>query len=202
MTELFYDLNWDQPVGPRTSTRRGRGPRGRDHGRPGSDPVITVADAELAELRNRLAATRWPQPYPGTAPGDWTGGTAVDELRRLASYWAAATTGAGTKPRSTLCPGGQRTWPERSLAGASQPVSYLRFDAEQGGNLPLVLTNGWPSSFLELVGLARRLSTPSRWGGDPGGAFTVIVPCLPGFPFSPQPPALPARCPRTSCGIG
>ena len=69
--------------------------------------MITVADAELAELRNRLAATRWPQPYPGTAPGDWTGGTAADELRRLVSYWAAGYDWrTSTKPRSTPCPGG------------------------------------------------------------------------------------------------
>ena len=123
----------------------------------------------------------------------------MDELRRLVSNGWPAITGAGTKPRSTLCPGGQRTWPP----SPSGPTGAdLRFDAEQGGNLPLVLTNGWPSSFLELVGLARRLSTPSRWGGDPGGTFTVIVPCLPGFPFSRSRLPCPARCPRMSCGIG
>ena len=160
--------------------------------------MITVADAELAELRNRLAATRWPQPYPGTAPGDWTGGTAADELRRLVSYWAAGYDWRRHEAAINALP-----WAAADLAGAGQPVYYLRFDAEPAQDeaagtrpaLPLILTNGWPSSFLELVGLARRLSTPSRWGGDPGGAFTVVVPCLPGFPFSPQPPALPGPVP-------
>jgi pimeloyl-ACP methyl ester carboxylesterase len=69
-------------------------------------------------------------------------------------------------------------------------VHYLRFDAERDGALPILLANGWPSSFLELTGLADRLSTPSRYGGRPDDAFTVVVPSLPGFGLSPQRPAL------------
>ncbi|MFK8850963.1 epoxide hydrolase [Streptomyces sp. Ac-502] len=76
------------------------------------------------------------------------------------------------------------------------PVHYLRFDSERPGALPLVLTNGWPSSFLELIALARRLAAPSRYGGDAADAFTVIVPSLPGFAFSPQRPSL-AESPQT-----
>ena len=137
-----------------------------------------------------MRATRWPAPYPGTAPGDWTAGTDAGELRRLVGYWAS-----GYDWRQHEAGLNSLPWRVAELAAPGQPLYYLRFDAEQPGNLPLVLTNGWPSSFLELVGLARRLSTPSRWGGDPGGAFTVIVSCLPGFPFSPQPPALPGPVP-------
>jgi Epoxide hydrolase N terminus len=51
-------------------------------------------------------------------------------------------------------------------------VHYLRFDAERGGALPIVLTNGWPSTFLELTDLARRLAAPSQYGGNPQDAFT------------------------------
>jgi pimeloyl-ACP methyl ester carboxylesterase len=152
--------------------------------------VIEVSDQELAELRDRLRATRWPEPYPGTAPGDWTAGTDAGELRRLVSYWASGYDWRHHEVELNSLP-----WRVAELAGADQPLYYLRFDAEQAGNLPLVLTNGWPSSFLELVGLARRLSVPSGGGGDPAGAFTVIVPCLPGFPVSPQPTALPGPVP-------
>ncbi len=53
-----------------------------------------------------------------------------------------------------------------------------------------MLTNGWPSSALEMVPLAERLSSPSRFGGDAADAVTVIVPALPGFPFSPQRPRI------------
>jgi pimeloyl-ACP methyl ester carboxylesterase len=150
--------------------------------------LIAVADAELAELRSRLQATRWPPPYPGTAPGDWSAGTAADLLQRLVSYWASGYDWRRHEAAINALP-----WGKADLAGAGQPLYYLRFDAERpGDHLPLVLTNGWPSSFLELVGLARRLS---QGDGGPGDAFTVIVPCLPGFPFSPQPPELPGLVP-------
>lgn len=74
-------------------------------------------------------------------------------------------------------------------------VFYLRFEAELPSALPIVLTHGWPGSFLELTGLAQRLAAPSRHGGVAGDAFTVIVPALPGFPFSPQRPDLPPATP-------
>lgn len=58
-----------------------------------------------------------------------------------------------------------------------------------------MLTNGWPSSFLELTGLAQRLATPSAFGGQVENAFTVIVPSIPGFGFSAQQPTLLAAAP-------
>ena len=74
-------------------------------------------------------------------------------------------------------------------------MRYLRFDAETSGALPLVLTHGWPSSVLELTALAERLARPSRHGGRAGDAFTVIVPALPGYAFTPQRPSLPPDLP-------
>lgn len=94
----------------------------------------------------------------------WQAGTEVGELRRLVEYWAD---------------------------GSSTPVHYLRFDGECPDAVPIVLTHGWPSTFLELVGLARRLAQPSQHGVVAVDAFTVIVPSLPGYPFSSQRPALP-----------
>ena len=151
--------------------------------------MITVADAELAELRNRLAATCWPQPYPRTAPGDWTVGTAVDELRRLVSDWAAGYDWRRDEAAINARPWGQRTWPERA-----DRCIYLRFDAEQGGNLSLS-GDEW---------LAEQL--PGTGGAGPATVDAVTLVqrpraaidrdrCLPGFPFSPKPPALPGPVP-------
>ena len=80
--------------------------------------------------------------------------------------------------------------PSRFAEIGGMTVHYLRFDAERAGAPAILLANGWPSSFLELTGLAERLSAPSRHGGDPQAAFTVVVPSLPGFGLSPQRPAL------------
>jgi pimeloyl-ACP methyl ester carboxylesterase len=111
----------------------------------------------------------------------WTAGTDQVELRRLVSYWADGFDWEAQQRRINELP-----WCSATISGT--PVSYLRFDAEAPEALPIILTNGWPSTSLEFVELARRLASPSAYGGDEGDSFTVIVPALPGFPFSPQRP--------------
>jgi pimeloyl-ACP methyl ester carboxylesterase len=128
--------------------------------------LLAVPDVDLDDLRARLRGTRWARPWP---VAEWQAGTDDAELRRLVTYWASGYD--------------------------CTPVHYLRFDAERDGALPIVLTNGWPSTFLELTELARRLSAPSQYGGRPQDAFTVIVPSIPGFTFSPQRPSLQAALP-------
>ncbi|HEX8008396.1 MAG TPA: epoxide hydrolase [Trebonia sp.] len=152
-------------------------------------PVLRVPDADLEELRSRLRGTRWPRPWPGQdAGGGWDAGTDAGELRRLVRYWAQGYDWRAQEAAINALPG-----QVSSLDGTD--VFYLRYDAEAPGALPIVLTHGWPSSFLELTGLAQRLASPSRHGGDAGDAFTVIVPALPGFPLSPQRPTLPPATP-------
>ncbi|WP_199176645.1 epoxide hydrolase family protein, partial [Subtercola sp. Z020] len=107
------------------------------------------------------------------------------ELRRLVDYWR-----------------GGYDWREHERAINALPshladidgtaVHYVRLEGEHPDALPIVLTHGWPSSFLELVGLGRRLARPSEYGGRAEESFTVIIPSLPGFAFSPQRPELPA----------
>ncbi|WP_329139967.1 epoxide hydrolase [Streptomyces sp. NBC_01476] len=145
-----------------------------------SPPLISVTDTELDELRARLRHTRWPTPWPTEG---WAAGTEQGELRRLVAHWAD---GYDWRAQEAAI----NALPSRFADIDGTAVHYLRFDAEHPGALPVVLTNGWPSSVLELVGLARRLATPSRYGGAPEDAFTVIVPSLPGFAFSPQRPVL------------
>lgn len=74
-------------------------------------------------------------------------------------------------------------------------VHYLKFDGESPAATPIVLTNGWPSTFFEMVELAQRLATPSRFGTADELCFTAIVPSLPGFTFSSQRSTLPADLP-------
>ncbi|GAB2793857.1 epoxide hydrolase family protein [Streptomyces daliensis] len=143
-------------------------------------PVISVSDAELYDLRARLRSTRWPRPWPIEG---WAAGTDTAELRRLVAYWAD---GYDWRHHETAV----NALPSHFADIEGTPVHYCRYDGERPDALPLVLTHGWPSSFLELTALAERLAHPSRYGGRPADAFTVIVPSLPGFAFSPQRPAL------------
>nr|WP_271417082.1 epoxide hydrolase N-terminal domain-containing protein [Streptomyces lienomycini] len=73
--------------------------------------------------------------------------------------------------------------PHHTAAIGGTPVHCLRFDGEQPGVLPIVLTHGSPSTFLELTDLARRLAEPPQHGGDASDVFTVVAPSLPGYAF-------------------
>jgi pimeloyl-ACP methyl ester carboxylesterase len=147
---------------PGSVARMGAGPR---------PFTIAVPDAALDDLRRRLAATRWPQPIPGSET--WDLGTQEATLRRLAARWAdgydwrAAERALNALPHFVV-----------DLDGA--PVHYVHLrGASDAPSFPLVLTHGWPGSFLEHVGLAQRLAERS---------FDVVVPSLPGFGFSAQRP--------------
>jgi pimeloyl-ACP methyl ester carboxylesterase len=148
--------------------------------------MVAVADTELDDLRSRLRHTRWPTGWPVSG---WEAGTDAGELRRLVAYWAD---GYDWRAHEAAI----NTLPSHLADIDGTPVHYLRFDGERPDALPIVLTNGWPSSFLELAALARRLASPSRHGGQAADAFTVIVPSLPGFAFSPQRRSL-TRPPQT-----
>ncbi|PPF50347.1 hydrolase [Clavibacter michiganensis] len=146
-----------------------------------TDPLpLDVSDADLDDLRDRIRRTRWAPAWPVEG---WEAGTDQALLRRLAGVWADGFDWRAREREIRALP-----WAVADLDGT--PVSYLRFDAERPGRLPVILTNGWPSTALELVGLAERLSEPSRSGGDPDDAVTVVVPALPGFPFSPARPRI------------
>jgi len=142
--------------------------------------LLDVPEAELDDLRARLRGTRWATSWP---LGGWDAGVDGEELHRLVDHWAS--TYDWRKHEAAI-----NALPSRFADVDGLTVHYLRFDAERAGAPAILLANGWPSSFLELTGLAERLSAPSRYGGDPQAAFTVVVPSLPGFGLSPQRPAL------------
>ena len=146
---------------------------------------MDVTETELTDLQYRLRHTRWATPWP---IAQWEAGTDEDELRRLAAYWADGYDWRANEAALNALP-----WHSAVIAGAE--VRYLRYDGEQGDALPIVLTNGWPSTVLELAGFAERLANPSRFGGMAADAFTVIVPALPGFGFSAQREGLPDTVP-------
>ncbi|WP_433534518.1 epoxide hydrolase [Micromonospora sp. CA-249363] len=109
-------------------------------------------------------------------------------MARLARYWAdgfdwrAQEAAINALPQFTV-----------SIDGAR--VHLVRLRGEGPRPMPIVLTHGWPSTFLELTQLGDRLANPSRYGGDPADAFDVVIPSLPGFAFSEPRPGWPAEPP-------
>ncbi|MGW4498297.1 epoxide hydrolase family protein [Micromonospora sp. NPDC004336] len=140
--------------------------------------TIDVPDELLADLAERLARTRFPRP---TASG-WRAGTDPGYLRELVTYWRTAFDWRARERELNALPHYTATLDERR-------VHFVHIRAASGtpAPLPLVLTHGWPSSFVEMLPLAARLADPAAHGGEPDDAFDVVIPSLPGFVFSELP---------------
>jgi pimeloyl-ACP methyl ester carboxylesterase len=143
---------------------------------------IDVPEAALADLRDRLARTRWPD---RETVDDWSQGIPLDYVKELCGYWAerydwrrceAALNGWGTS-RARLDGGG----PE------ALGIHFLHVRSPNEDALPLVLTHGWPGSVVEFSKVIGPLTDPAAHGGDPADAFHVVCPTLPGYGFSDKP---------------
>lgn len=139
--------------------------------------TLHIADRELADLRERLARTRWPDQTPGEP---WAHGTDLAWLQGLVEYWRNEFDWRAAEARLNDDP--QFLAP---LGGID--LHFLHVPGRGPDPLPLLLSHGWPGSVFELLDLIPRLTDPARFGGDPADAFTVVAPSLPGFGLSFRP---------------
>jgi len=138
---------------------------------------IDVAQAVLDDLRARLARVRWPDEVAGA---DWEYGTDPAYLRELVTYWHDRFDWRAQETALNRFPHFRAT-----VAGVG--LHFIRARGQGPRPLPLLLTHGWPDSFLRMVKLIPLLTDPAAHGGDPADAFDVIVPSIPGFGFSDRP---------------
>jgi pimeloyl-ACP methyl ester carboxylesterase len=144
-----------------------------------SDFRIDIPDDVLADLRERIARTRFTS---ASAAQPWEAGTDPGYLRSLLAYWADGFDWRKTESELNLLP-------HHTADVAGQRIHFVhvraarRPDGAGRGPLPLILTHGWPSSFVEMLPLIPPLTDPAR----PGGAFDLVIPSLPGFLFSELP---------------
>ena len=134
-------------------------------------------EAAVDDLRLRLTHTRWPDEIPGSG---WQYGVDLTYMRQLCDYWR-----------------NQFDWKAQvemlsafhHYRGTVDGIG-IHFIHERGkgpGPIPLILTHGWPGSFLEMLKIIPLLTDPANHGGDPAISFDVVVPSLPGFGFSDRP---------------
>jgi len=135
---------------------------------------LHVPDAVLADLRERLARTRWPD-EPPLAP--WSTGASVEYLKQLVEYWQ--TRFDWRAQEAELNRFRQFTVP---LAGID--LHFIHEPGRGPNPVPLLLSHGWPGSIVEFTELVPMLTDPARFGGDPRDAFTVVAPSLPGYTLS------------------
>src|SRR5687767_14819230 len=133
--------------------------------------TLHLPEEALADLRERLARTRFADPTPGPP---WAYGTDVGYLRELVGYWQGGFDWRAQEARLNAFP--QYTVPLHGIE-----LHYLHVPGQGPAPCPLLLVHGWPGSVFEFLELIPRLADPARFGGDPGDAFTVVAPSLPGF---------------------
>jgi microsomal epoxide hydrolase len=139
--------------------------------------TLHVPDDAIADLRERLARTR----FPDQAPGDpWAYGTDVEYLRQLVEYWRTGFDWRAEEARLNAFP--QFKAPLHGI-----DLHFLHVPGQGPDPCPLLLLHGWPGSVYEFLDLIPRLTDPARFGGDPADAFTVVAPSLPGYGLSFRP---------------
>jgi pimeloyl-ACP methyl ester carboxylesterase len=136
--------------------------------------TLRVADTAIADLRERLARTRFPDEAPG-AP--WAYGTDVAWMKALVADWRERFDWRGQEARLNQFP--QYRVPLHGIE-----LHFLHVPGNGPDPCPLLLSHGWPGSVFEFLEIIPRLTDPARFGGDPADAFTVIAPSLPGYGLS------------------
>ena len=139
--------------------------------------TIRIPDAVLADLKARLAASRIPEPLQG--PG-WTHGTDIDYLRRLVAYWRNGFDWRVQERRLN-----QLEQFTTTIDGLT--IHFVHRRSKHANALPLLITHGWPGSFVEFTKIIGPLTDPEAHGGTAADAFHVVMPSIPGFAFSQAP---------------
>ncbi|WP_433715664.1 epoxide hydrolase family protein [Nocardia sp. CA-084685] len=137
---------------------------------------IDIPQAELDELRARLASARLPHSVPGTE-SDWGRGIAPDYLRELAEYWRDGFDWRAQEAKLNA-------YDQFTTEIDGQIIHFFHVRSPEPDAVPLLITHGYPSSVVEFLELIGPLTDPRAHGGDPADAFHVVIPSLPGFGFS------------------
>jgi epoxide hydrolase len=138
---------------------------------------IATPEEQLADLRDRLRKTRWPE---AETVDDWSQGIPLAYVKELCRYWSDEYDWRGTESRLNSIP--QFT---TQLDGLN--IHFLHVRSPHPGALPLIITHGWPGSIVEFLKVIGPLTDPVAHGGDASDAFDVICPSLPGYGYSERP---------------
>src|SRR5688572_10873934 len=148
---------------------------------------VEIPEEELAELRRRIEATRWPSKQLVAASCQ---GVQLATLRELARYW-------GTDYDWRKAEAKLNALPQFTTEIDGIDVHFIHVKSRHENALPLIMTHGWPGSVIELLDTVGPLTDPTAHGGTPGDAFHLVLPSLPGYGFSGEPTELGWDAART-----
>jgi pimeloyl-ACP methyl ester carboxylesterase len=138
---------------------------------------IAVPDAVLDDLFRRLDVTRWPDEVENAG---WEYGASLGYMKSLANYWR---NGYDWRREEAAL----NELPQYRVALDGFYIHFVHVRGRGPSPLPIVMTHGWPGSFMEMGKIIPLLTDPAAHGGNEEDAFDVVVPCLPGYGFSDRP---------------
>jgi pimeloyl-ACP methyl ester carboxylesterase len=141
---------------------------------------VETPEEDLAELRRRIEATRWPSKE---LVADRSQGVQLATLRALARYWT-------TEYDWRKCEARLNALPQFMTQIDGVDVHFIHVRSRHENALPLIMTHGWPGSVIELLETVGPLTDPTAHGGGPEDAFHLVLPSLPGYGFSGKPTEL------------
>jgi pimeloyl-ACP methyl ester carboxylesterase len=139
--------------------------------------VIQIPDSVLTDLHRRIEATRWPDELEQAG---WEYGASLASMRSIAEYWRYHYD--WRREEAAL-----NRWPHYLISLEGLSIHFIHVRGKGPAPLPLVITHGWPGSFVEMLKLIPLLTDPEAHGGRREDAFDVVVPSLPGYGFSDRP---------------
>jgi len=138
---------------------------------------LNVSEAELAELRRRINATKWPERETVT---DATQGVQLATMQALARYWA--TEYDWRKIEAKL-----NALPQFITEIDGLDIHFIQVRSKHENALPLIVTHGWPGSIIEQMKIIDPLTDPTAHGGNASDAFDLVIPSMPGYGYSGKP---------------
>jgi pimeloyl-ACP methyl ester carboxylesterase len=163
-------------------TRTGARPQGASRARAvEADAVrpfrVNISDEDLADLRQRIKATRWPEKEP---VADFSQGVPLATMQKLARYWT--TEYDWRKVEAKL-----NSYPQFITNIDGLDIHFIHVRSKEKNALPVIVTHGWPGSIIEQLKIIDPLVDPTAYGGSASDAFDVVIPSMPGYGFSGKP---------------
>jgi pimeloyl-ACP methyl ester carboxylesterase len=140
---------------------------------------FNATDEQLADLRRRVAATKWPE---RETVGDATQGVQLATMQKLARYWATDYDWRKVEARLNALPQFVT-----NIDGVD--IHFIHVRSKNPNALPIIITHGWPGSIIEQLKIIGPLTDPVAYGGKAEDSFDVVIPSLPGYGFSGKPTA-------------
>src|SRR6266849_6134667 len=136
-----------------------------------------ASDEDLADLRQRIKATRWPEKEP---VADFSQGVPLATMQKLARYWT--TEYDWRKVEAKL-----NSYPQFITEIDGLDIHFVHVRSKEKNALPVIVTHGWPGSIIEQLKIIDPLTNPTAYGGSASEAFDVVIPSMPGYGFSGKP---------------